>query len=575
MQPVATASGRRSWRAAPALAVAVALSAPLLSGCGFHSVQSPDGCTRDDQCATGYACSNGTCIQGGVPHGTWAIEVAPTSDSMAATTELPAVTFSQDVTVLVADAKVTVTGRMAAGSAFQGGSHVVATVQPAIPGRADLVFETDWSADNGTVPLPDFSLTVPQGAIGRAAAIRILPLPPRDVAQPPASLNVTLAPTLDLTANSNFWFVTGRLLSATRGGQTGFVARAFEAAQLISNVDPLSGTDNGQFRLAIPSLDGSPGSPSHTITIELAPADASYALPTFTTSAITVNGNLAIGDISLPAYGSANYFRFTVTDARGQPVSGAVVRVRTLTSQDASGSSAFGRDGATDANGRVDLALLPGTSAAARPYDVTVIPPPGTPFGVACLNALAIATGTTSLDPSAGDPPAAAWLVLPPKAPLSGTILSADGTVVAGVTITATRTDPGSATCADAIGSPPASASSGSDGAYRLMVDPGVYRVDYVPPAGAPVPRLTETDVEVTAEGSLGRLVQMLTGALIKGVVQGPDGAPLPYAGVKFFDVVCNGSASCYGPNRLAPLLRAETHTDADGNFRAVIPVQQ
>ena len=201
-----------------------------------------------------------------------------------------------------------------------------------------------------------------------------------------------------------------------------------------------------------------------------------------------------------------------------------------------------------------------------------MIPPSGSPLGVACSNGLSITIA--GLSPTAGDPPQVASLVLPSKVSLTGTILNADGLPVSGVTISATRTaaDPNT-NCASSIVSAPTGDSSKEDGSYQLLVDPGVYRIDYDPPAGAPVPRLTETGVTVAAGDQLARTVQLARGALVMGAVQRAEGTPLSFVGVRFFDVVCSGRDACYGKNRVEPILRAETHTDSDGNFRAVVPI--
>ena len=176
---------------------------------------------------------------------------------------------------------------------------------------------------------------------------------------------------------------------------------------------------------------------------------------------------------------------------------------------------------------------------------------------------------------ASGNPPVAAVVPLPNKVTLTGTILSADGVVVPGVAVAATRTavDP-TTNCASSIASSPASATSNPDGSFQLLVDPGTYRLDFDPPAGSAVPRLTESGVVVTTGTNAKHPIQMLAGEVVNGVVQDATGARLSSVDVKFFEVDCNGSAACYGPMRIAPILRAETHTAGDGTFRAVVPVQ-
>jgi hypothetical protein len=540
----------------------------LAASCSFNRPATPS-CQTDVECPSGSACAGGMCIKRGLPMTTWAVEIVPTNDSAAAPTELAALMLGDDEPVLSADAKVVVTATLAPGSSLTGGSHVVATLPPVIPGRQDQQFEAEWApATDGGVS--QFSLTVPASTLGQTAMLRILPLPPRDAAQPPVTTKVTLAPAVDVPISNNFLFVSGRLVSALQAPVGGFVARAFQAGQLISNVYPI--VDNGIFRLSIPP-ENTNADPNHYITIELAPMDSGGPSPRFTTHVISLQANSDRGDVPLPPFGSPTSFRFVVTDPSSAPVSGAAVTLRTVFStSDGPGMADYTRSGYTDQDGHVDLALLPGTADVPRPYDISIVPPAGSPLGIACRTSFPItvggAAGTT--------PPVAARIGVPGKVALAGTILSANGLPVAGVSIAATLTkaDP-SQLCVDPAATAPASGSSGSDGSFQVLVDPGTYQIDYDPPAGAPVPRLTETDVTVTSDGLTGQGVQMRPGALVRGTILGPDGNGLPSAGVRFFEILCSGDAACFGAKRLEPLLVAETHTDAQGKFRAVLPIQQ
>jgi hypothetical protein len=569
-----SATRSRGWQPrGRSLALALVL---WLLGCKLNTVQSPV-CVSDDQCGPGFACTAGACITRGLPQDTWAIDLTPRSDSTAAPTQLPSVTFTDEVTVLTADAKTVVTGFLAQGSALAGSSHVVATVATAIPGRDDLQFETDWSTGDGQPPTDGFSLNVPAGAIGKIATFRITPLPPRDQAQPPVSTQKELASMFNLTVSSSFVFVSGNLVSPQQIPQTGFQVRAFQDGQLVSNVDTTT-TPLGHFRLAIPN-DPVYAVKGRPITVELTPGQSPSGSVRFVTPVILVKATgvleLDIGNLTMPTLADPNMFRFKVVDPSQQPVAGALVRVRTLTSIDGTGSAEFTNGGTSDASGNVDLTLIPGAAGAARPYDISVIPPTSSSYGLACVNGFRITKGGPISMAGSGDPPIAGWLALPMKATLSGTIYSADGVPVSGVSISPTRTTAdASMPCATTVVSPPASTSSGRDGSYQLLLDPGTYQLDYDPPSGAPVPRLTQTGVIVNTGSNPGHVVQMLTGALIKGAVQGVDGTPLASVGVRFLEVACVGQNDCYGQNRVSPILRGVTHTDSDGTFRVVVPIQ-
>ena len=549
------------------IAAALLLGLVSMAACKNNPVGSSASCVNDNECGSKMACMGGSCIARGTSHGTWAVELLPRSDSTAAPTQFASKTFSGASTVLTADAKMTVSADLPAGSALAGNSHITATLETAIPGHADLQIEPDWYTPSGAGTPQPFSLTVPASAIGQNATFRITPLPPRDAAQPPITIQVKLAPVLALTYTNDSDYVTGRLVTPSQVLQTGFAARAFEAGQLVSNVYSLD--NDGGFRLNIPSeATGRP------VTVDITPSKSQYTTPRFVTPTITVHGNFNLGDLTLPTVANSNLYRLRVLGPDQQPVAGAAVRVRTIIGSAASGVADFLRDGTSDMNGNVDLPLLPGTASNAQIYDVSVIPPPSSPLGVACMTGLAITS--SGLSPGgAGDPPLVTSLVLPPKASLSGTILAADGAAVPWVTISATRTEPDPAAgCASSIVAPPASTFSQTNGAFQLLVDPGTYRIDYDPPAGAPVPRLTTTDVKVvTGDNPMGT-VPMLAGELITGLVHDTAGLPLSFVGVRFFDVACNSQDTCYGKNRVEPILRAETHTDSDGTFRAVVPMQ-
>ena len=569
-------AGASSSRGRGCLAWLLCFSAlPLaLAGCKINAVAAPNGCVSDSQCDANAACTNGVCIPR-ASRGTWAVELVPRSDSSAATTQLASVTFSDGANVLTADAKVSVSVDLPVGSALAGDSHINVTIPTAIPGHPDLQFETDWSTPNGAQPMP-FVLSVPSWALGQVATFRILPQPPRDQGSPPVTIQAVLATSLNLMPVNHSHFVTGHVVTPAPNLSAGLVARAFVGAQLVSNVSTV-GVSDGRFRVEVPYQAAEQATASRQpITIQITPAGSQFTTPRFTTPPITlVDGvdNVDLGNLNLPAIGFASLFRFQVVGPDQKPVNGATVRARTVISSDGSGASELVRDGSSDANGNVDLPLVPGSDGAAQSYDISVIPPASSSSGIACINGLAISGG--GQDPSAGVPPVTAQLALPAKVSLSGTIVNVDNSAVASVAIAATRTavDP-TTNCASSIVAPQASASSGADGPFQLMVDPGTYRLDFDPPAGASVPRLTETGVVVTAGPDASRTVQMLSGALLIGRVQGADGKSLSSVDVRFYEIACAGQDACFGPARVEPLLRAETHTDSDGAFRAVVPPQ-
>jgi hypothetical protein len=504
-----------------------------------------------------------------VPQGTWAIELVPRSDSSAAVTRKAAVKFTDDVTVLVADSKTTVTATLPPGSSLAGASHLVATVETAIPGYTDLTFEAD--ASNAE---PAFTFKVPTGALNLMTTFKLIPLPPRDQAQPPVLVHTQLAPAVTLNYSSDYYFITGRVVSLATDTRGDFTVRVFQGGQLVSDVSTAVG---GGIRATVP-VDRSFDKTGQLVTLELSVVvDDQGSVRRFSTPAFKLTGHTELGNLSFPAMPATAPYRLKVVDPTHKPVAGAVVRAHADVFVDGSGAIDFTRDGTTDVNGNVDLTLIAGTSAAAHSYDIAVQPSASSRFGSACTTGFVISDAIPTTPAGApANAPVATSVTVPERPIVPGKILSAEGASVAGVTVLATRVGPGAATsCGKAVLVPSASTGTADrDGAYQLMLDPGIYQFDYDPPAGAPVPRLTENNITVTAGSNARRVVQMLPGALIKGQVQDPDFAPLSLVGVRFLEIACVGNDACYGRNRVQPLLSGETHSDADGTFRAVVPFQ-
>ena len=103
-------------------------------------------------------------------------------------------------------------------------------------------------------------------------------------------------------------------------------------------------------------------------------------------------------------------------------------------------------------------------------------------------------------------------------------------------------------------------------GAFLLPVDAGTYQLDYDPPAGSAAPRLTEVGIAVD-DSDVTHAVQLPRPGLIEGTVTDADGMALQNATVRIFEPRCAAAAGCTVP----PLLRAETFTDGNGRFRAIV----
>jgi hypothetical protein len=555
---------RPAWVSTLALAAAAGCSAAH-----FSAAQ----CQRDEQCGDGFACGAGTCLPREAPPAAWGIELVPPSDSAAARTELlrvsaPAATFD-----VQAGAKATITAALAGDTTTipLTAAHLVLAVPSTLPGRPDLQFEADLPAATDAGP-PTFTVQVPAAVVGSPGTFQVSPLPPSDHAYAPLRATIPVGEKVVLPLPTSRLSVRGRLLSVVGDPRAGFTARAYRGPDLVSNVD-VTATADGSFTLLVPASAGDAAPPLITVDLEPAPGAAD---PRFASRAIPLAANVDLGDVTLPAFGQPNVFRFAARGAAddGPPVSGAVVRAWTLLADDAAGTTDFVRAAPTAADGQINMGLLPGTTIALRNYDIAVVPPPESVFGVRCISQFPLASGGT-LDAPANVPP----VVLPRRTLVSGAVRRHDGTPAENVTILATRTavDPASP-CASNVGATPATTTTDANGVYSLWVDPGTYRFDYDPPAGAPFPRLTEFGVVVPqpvptmAAPALDHPTALPAGAILEGTTRGPDGAALPLAAVRFYELACASVAACAGDAHVEPTLRAQTRSDTSGHFRVVIP---
>jgi hypothetical protein len=541
----------------PLTRLALFVLAVGLAGCAGAGAAAPAGCQRDDQCGDGQVCLAAACLLRAAPPTAWDVELAPRSVSAAALTELAGMSLPADAFDLTATSKVMLTGTLTsdAASAPLMTAHIVLDVPSAIPGRPDLQFEADLQPASVTkMPSPTFTLAVPAGLVGRTGTLRVLPGAPDNATRATASFTVTVEPTLELALPARSLTVRGRLLSALGDALSGLVARAFQSGDLVSNVGQTDGA--GAFALVVPA--GAAASPP-PLAVELEAATTDAPQPHFWAKPVPVTGDLDLGDIQLPAYGAPNTFRFTFHGGSDDtPIAGALVRARTLLADDAKGTTDFLRDGLSDDGGQATLSLLPGSTAASRLYDIAIVPPAGSSFATTCLETFPLVAG--GVQPT---------IKLGPRHDVRVVVVGADGTPAPGIVIQATRTAGAHATACDAYASAPqATGTTGADGSFVLHLDPGTYTLDYDPPAGAPFPRLTETDVVVSE--AAGHAVQLPAGAVVEGTLRDETGAPLAQAGVRFFGPACAAPVTCVG---VAPVLEAQARADADGHYRAVIPV--
>jgi hypothetical protein len=397
----------------------------------------------------------------------------------------------------------------------------------------------------------------------------LVPLSPADQSSPPYRFSALVpaegsilsdggAPMMTsftLPANS---LVQGLLRDVFSQPKVTYTARAYLGGTLISSAAATQ-TD-GKFQLSVPSTARG------EVIVELAPQSASDPWFIYNKKALT-GMSQDLGTATLPAYQVpspnpvGNTFHVESNDAIPSFVGNAAVRAHTIMSSDALsntlGFARFWQNTTTDMAGNAKLSLIPGMNDMARTYEVSVVPPPGSPYASTCVEKQILSPTDEST------------IALSRRTLLGGSVTSALGEPIKGVTIVASRDATSARVCAVSSSTGPTTFTTNADenGYYELYLDPGTYQVDYDPPSGSSAPRLTKPQVDINAGVAQVMLpVQLPAAALIDGdVFDSDDVTPLPNATIRIFEP-CAGTG-CTDP----PLLRAETQTDLRGHFRAVV----
>jgi hypothetical protein len=545
-------------------------AASAFAGCAGVSAKSAGSSGAGGSGAT--HCTTIDCVPTVTGSLSLAMEIdPPSSATTAALTELPTVDLSVEPipsTKLITAAQADVTAIFTAPANTEAPStaSVVLTVPTTIPGRPDLTFQapTVGGASAGVISA---SLTVPQKVIDGAATLALIPLPPADQQSPPYTFPVTLTPMLAEVIPVDNFTINGTLLSAFgTPPMANFVARAYQDGAVVSNAPVMQGgLSTDPFKLLIPSTVTANGDP---LTIQLTPQAQPPSDPWFASNPIAPQANTTALAITLPAYLTPNQFNVSVRGGNDTPVSGALVHAQMVLGTSSLGTTDFARDGLTDVNGTVVLSLLPGTAQAALNYQITVVPPADSAFAIPCDSPVAVTVGATVNVPSA---PTLMTIMLMGRPTLVGTVRDYQGYALSNVAVTFTQVASANASCTSATPAP-ASVTTSADGTFVVNLDPGIYQIDYDPPAGSAAPRLTEYGFNIGGVESVSHDTTLPQGAAVVGTVFAPDGVtPLPSTTVRLFQVRCMGGADCTGPNRTAPALRGLAVTDGSGSFRVVV----
>jgi hypothetical protein len=392
--------------------------------------------------------------------------------------------------------------------------------------------------------------------VGQSAKLTLFPASPLDQVLPVWSLPVaTLGPTLLVAVpkSNETSVIEGVLQDELEQPPTvAYVARAMMGDRLVSNVYKTDA--QGRFKLKVPN-DPSNGIDLNLVTVELAPADPAAVEPRLRTDVSAMKLNLGV--LRLPPRPKPQVMDVPVT-ALGKTtrIPGVTLRFSAPLDGAFGARATLAREFQTDREGVAHVTLLPGPAGQTLNYGVTVLPPPNSEFAARCFQGYSVASipsGTARVGAS---------IELGNKLEVAGRVTNADGAAQSGVIITAFRQDvTGPQDCGVDVLSTPGTITTGQDGSYRLLLDPGRYRFEYEPPMGSAVAFSVDSDVLV--DKNLQHAVKLPGGVLATGVVRSPGGDPVASCEVRAFDNPTEGKT---------PQLRARSRTGMDGHFSIVLP---
>lgn len=538
----------------------------LLLGCvGMFACNAPPlggGCNNDTQCLPTQACLADVCVDREPGPRLLHVAVFPAPGTEAASTEFTNVAFGAAVVAaLPLSEKVAVAGNAKAqptsqfAQLAQGELALAAQLPSLIPGAPPVQINTV-----AAIKMPGsaaFKFTVPRTRLNEVAAIAVLPRAPVDTVTPPLlkSLALTEGMEFELPGLAELRVVEGSVRNEFNQAAFGYVAEVFRDGQLVSARAPV-GVD-GRFRV---NFTKSPDPATDAAVLQLSsPGTAPsprlfFALPPMATDA---------GVLRFPAHPLPQIFRVPVVgrSAMGAsfPVVAALLRFETKLPATGVGVSArFQQDVQAGESGTVDVPLIAGALEGVRDYSVKVTSPSFSEAASQCVASFAV--GAAASDST--NVPTTALIELPLRPALAGVLRRADLTVLRGAVVTAVRLGPlpGAVDCGvpNLLGD--AVTTTDAEGAFRLRVDAGLFRVQVRPPQGEAVP-FTVWNATVTNDGLLLNLT-MPAGRVVDGKVLTPAQTPCAACGVVVYE----------GPLTDLATLRAETITDPQGGFRVVLP---
>lgn len=541
-------------------ALGIVAGVALAIGCAAD--KNPPACTADSDCAPGLGCASQACVPKLMSMtGPWAIEVVPPDKGSWAPTEDPAVVFAPEPITLQVQDRVPLAGAIDGAPAdfelsAEGTLRVIASVPSRIAGKRDRQFEA-MAAVRGMRGPVAFTLPIPMNLVGSEAKVWLIPAAPLDRMLPEWHTTVVLgaAMKLPMLRMADTHDVYGTLLNDFDLPQSAYAVRALVGDRVVSSVATTD--EDGRFKVRIPKT-GSNRVDLSTVVVELVPTDPRSPRPRLVVRGLN-EGRLNLGVLRLPPTPRPEMFEVPVEGAGdpGTEVAGATVRFRTVLPAGANLDAVYLREAQTQMQGRARIELLPGGAGQTREYAVSVIPPANSRFAARCVGMYSIGSSAP------GTPRVSATIVLPLKPVLSGRVFGPDGLPAANVQMEATRQADLEARERDACGgdvaSPPATATTGADGTFGLLLEPGMYRLEYTPPASAGSPQHVEARIMISAD--MTRDVNLPPGVLVDGLVRTAGDTPAANCEVRAYATGAGGA-----------VLRARAVSGADGKFRLMLP---
>lgn len=528
-----------------------ALLALLLAGAGCAYL--PDGapdesrlvCRSDAECAEGQVCFADGC---GDPGQNIVVEVTPNPKAGL---------HAQDFVVenlrpqqnLELFGPATLRGQVRREAPGSETTAYSSPVSVRVSGESLLIpgvtrrYEASLVPDNG-----GYQLAVGSGSFTvtlLATDTQVPPLVDSRVVEPGSTVPLDFV----LPASTSLVRLAGKVVSQ----QSLLVDAELEVQALDDSLRPLSqrvpvARGTGEFVLA---MSPSAAKLSHVLVQVTAPrTEDAVPQKTFTVDPRPgVTAPLELGD-----YGAPVAVMGRLVDREGKPVAGASVYVQ---GKVGGGGQFRSRSGLTSPEGRFELSSLP--SHPDTPLTLYAVPPPTSASGIT-LQAIPVPRGGTTLKD----------IVCEDKVLLQGSLLRPEGVPAAGARVLA---EPVGAVTGRPLPAVGVEADSATDeaGVYRIRLDPGEYRFDFIP--GENLPRVSRFVTVLPAEMMELAPFTLSKGRRITGLVrmadkelQGPTPG-VPYASVRFFRVVnVEGQPTA--------VLLTQAVADSSGSYGATLPTR-